>query len=426
MNVKISRLSNGLIVATDPMPELESASIGVWANCGGRNEPRPLMGISHMLEHMAFKGTRRRTARQIACEIEAVGGSLNAFTGREQTAYQARVLKDDVPLALDLLADILIEPAFAPDELERERGVVLQEIGEARDTPDDIVFDHLQEIAFPAQPMGWPILGDEKSVSAIGREDLIGYLGGHYRAGSMTVAAAGAVEHEKILAIAEEKFAALPVGEIPPTATASYRGGDKRTRSGLEQAHVAIAFPAVAANDPDYFAAQVYASALGGGSSSRLFQEAREKRGLCYTISAFLQCARDYGLLVVYTGVGDGGAGEISAVVAGEMAALAEAASAEETARARAQLKANLLMGMEHSSTRIDIAASHLFYHGRAVPAAEMVEKLEAVSADDVRRFGTRVMNTTAPAFAAVGKTKRLESYKAFSQRFGGGTASRP
>src|ERR1700753_2679002 len=209
MNVEISRLSNGLTIVTDPMPPLESAALGVWVNCGARNETRNVMGVSHMLEHMAFKGTETRSARDIAVEIEAVGGILNAYTSREQTAFHARVLKADVPLAMDILGDIMINPSFAPDEIERERQVVLQELGQARDTPDDIIFDHLQNVIYRGQALGWPILGDARTVSALRREDLFTYQAARYRAPVMTLVSSGAVSHKDIVALASEKFAAL-------------------------------------------------------------------------------------------------------------------------------------------------------------------------------------------------------------------------
>ena len=264
MNIKITRLSNGLVVITDPMPALESAAVGVWVNAGARNESAPLMGVSHMLEHMAFKGTRRRSARDISVEIESVGGFLNAYTSREQTAYHARVLKADVPLAIDILSDILTNPTFDETELERERGVVLQELGQARDTPDDIVFDHLQSVIYPDQPMGRPILGDEKTVSGFSRDDLKTYMGANYCAGGMLLVASGAVTHEAVLALVVEKFAGLKQGGAPHADPARYGGGELRAGEQLEQAHVTFAFPGVASADPDFYAAQVYATALGG------------------------------------------------------------------------------------------------------------------------------------------------------------------
>ncbi len=419
MQVEITRLSNGLIVATDSMPQLESASLGVWVNCGGRHEMREQMGVSHMLEHMAFKGTARRSARAIAEEIEAVGGFLNAYTSREQTAFHARVLKADVPLAVDILADILTRPTFDQVELERERQVVLQEIGQARDTPDDIVFDYLQEAVYPGQPMGWPILGHEGTVSAFTRADLAGYMGANYRAGGMAFIASGAVEHDRMVELAERHFAALKAGEGPKADTARYIGTDKRVEEELEQVHVTYAFPGVASGQDELFTAQVYATALGGGMSSRLFQEIREKRGLCYSIYAFAHAFLDGGMIGVYAGTGESEAAEISGLVAEEMESLARTATDEEIGRARAQLKSGLLMGLERPSARAEQIAAHLLAYGRVVPVPELIAKLEAVDADAVRRFGDSLMRRARPALAAVGPLGRLESFETFSSRFG-------
>jgi predicted Zn-dependent peptidase len=419
MNVEITRLPNGLTVVTDPMPGLESAAIGVWVNCGARHETRPVMGVSHMLEHMAFKGTERRNARQIAEEMENVGGFLNAYTSREQTAFHARLLKADVPLGIDILADILTHPTFDQTELERERQVVLQELGQARDTPDDIVFDHLQTVAYPDQPMGWPILGEEDTVSHFSRTDLQTYMGANYRSGAMTFIASGAVDHAGTVKLVEEKFASLKTGSGPSAQPARYAGGDFRADDDLEQVHVTYAFPGVASADPGVFVAQVYATALGGGMSSRLFQEAREKRGLCYTISAFAQSFADGGIIGIYTGTGESEAEQISAVVAGEMAGLAATANDEEVARAKAQLKSGLLMGLERPSTRTEQIASQLLTYGHVLSLDEILAKLDAVDADAVRRFGARVMATARPSIAAVGPSKHLENYDAFAGRFG-------
>src|SRR6476646_4448208 len=335
MDLEITKLSNGLTIVTDPMPQLESAALGVWVNAGGRNETKPVMGVSHMLEHMAFKGTETRTARDIAEEMESVGGFLNAYTSREQTAFHARVLKADVPLALDILADILTRPTFEQSELERERQVVLQEIGQARDTPDDIIFDHLQSVAFPDQPMGWPILGNENTVSNFTREQLKTYMDANYRASSMVFVASGAVEHARVVELVSQNFADLQPGAAQAPQPASYGGGDVRIAEDLEQVHVTYAFPSVSNTDRDFYVSQVYATALGGGMSSRLFQEAREKRGLCYSIYAFGQSFSDAGVLGIYVGTGESEAGQISAVVADETAGLAATASEQEIARAK-------------------------------------------------------------------------------------------
>lgn len=405
------------------MPQLESAALGAWVNVGGRNESRPAMGVSHMLEHMAFKGTARRTAQQIAEEIEAVGGYMNAYTSREQTAFHMRTLKRDVPLAIDILGDILTRPAFEQVELERERQVVLQEIGQARDTPDDIVFDHLQSVAYPDQPIGWPILGNEQTVSNFAREHLQEYMGANYRASSMILVASGAVKHEQVLELATEMFSEISAGTAEMPASARYIGGDCRVHEDLEQVHVTYAFPGVSHTDVDFYAFQVYAAALGGGMSSRLFQEAREKRGLCYSIYSFGQSFSDGGMLGIYVGTGEKQAAEISAVVADEMASLAATATDREIARAKAQMKSGLLMGLERPTTRAEQIAGQLFTFGRVIGVDELTSKIDAVDAAGVRSFGERVMNGASPSIAVVGPHNRLERFERFAARFGAGVA---
>ncbi|HWY64816.1 MAG TPA: pitrilysin family protein [Rhizomicrobium sp.] len=426
MTLEISKLSNGLTVVSDPMPGLESAAVGVWVNTGSRNEDPSQMGVSHMLEHMAFKGTATRSARAIAEEIEAVGGVLNAYTSREQTAFHARILKDDVALALDIIGDILANPTFEQSELERERQVVLQELGQARDTPDDIVFDHLQSAIFKDQPLGWPILGEEATVTGFSREILNAYMASQYRLEGMTLIASGAVDHAQILRLAEEKCAGLHPGAVPAVAPAHYVGGDYRALEDLEQAHVAYAFPGLSNRDPDYFVAQIYATVLGGGTSSRLFQEAREKRGLCYSIYAFSNGFQDSGFLGIYVGTGEKEAAEISAVIAGEMEAVTTHLSDAEVARARAQLKVSLLMGMERPGTRAEQIAGQLFALGKVQSPAEIVAQLDAIDAGAVKRYAARVMEEGKPTIAAVGPVTKLESHAAFARRFAGNSATLP
>jgi predicted Zn-dependent peptidase len=424
MTLEISKLSNGLTVVSDPMPGLESAALGIWVNTGSRNETPAEMGVSHMLEHMAFKGTTTRSARAIAEEIEAVGGILNAYTSREQTAFHARVLKQDVPLALDMIGDILTNPTFEQSELERERQVVLQELGQARDTPDDIVFDHLQSAIFKDQPLGWPILGEEATVNAFSRETLKSYMASQYRLDGMTLIASGAVEHADILRLAGETCGGLNAGAVPATTAAHYTGGDYREIDDLEQAHIAYAFPGISNSDPDYFVAQVYATALGGGTSSRLFQEVREKRGLCYSVYAFSNGFQDSGFLGIYAGTGEKEAGELSAVIAGEMEAIAGNLSDAEVQRARAQLKVSLLMGMERPGTRAEQIAGQLFALGRVQSSAEIVAQLDAIDTSAVKQYAARVMQAGHPTIAAIGPVKKLETHQTFAGRFGQTLAS--
>ncbi len=284
MTVEIDILDNGLRVVTDRMPSVESATIGIWAAVGTRDESAATNGVAHMLEHMAFKGTERRRAEDIAIEIETVGGHLNAYTSREHTAYYAKVLKADVPLALDLLADIIQHATFEEVELERERAVILQEIGQAHDTPDDVVFDHFQEIAYPDQAIGRPVLGRVEVVRDMARDVIVDYLRAHYAPSRLVLAAAGNVEHAMITDLAAAAFDGLSGEPSKVAAPARYGGGEYREARSLEQAHLVLGFDGIGFHDPDYYAMSVFSTLLGGGMSSRLFQEVREKRGLCYAI----------------------------------------------------------------------------------------------------------------------------------------------
>ncbi len=418
---RMTTLPNGLRIVSAHMPHLESAAIGVWVNIGARHEAPQMHGISHLLEHMAFKGTRRRSALQIAEEIEAVGGHLNAYTSREHTAYFVRVLKADAPLAVDLLADILQESLFDPAELEREQDVVIQEIGQAMDTPDDLVFDLLQETIYPNQAIGRSILGTPDSVGALTPDILRGHMARNYRAQDMVLSAAGAVDHDALVELAKEKFGGL-AGALPrDTQRAQYFSGDTREDKDLEQVHLVMALEGVTYDDPDYFASQVFATVLGGGMSSRLFQEVREKRGLCYSIYAFSSSYADTGMAGVYAGTGPDRLRELAPVITHEMQAMASGVRADEVARARAQLKAGLLMGLESPSARCEQMARHLLIHNRLLPNAELVEKIDSVDVTAVQRFAGRVLNKPKLAISALGPIAQLESSGKIAARFGAG-----
>src|SRR6202790_4937160 len=342
MSVEVTTLKSGINVVTDAMPHLETASLGVWVNSGSRDERRDEHGISHFLEHMAFKGTRRRSARQIAEEIEAVGGDLNAATGAESTAYYARVLKADVPLALDVLADILSEPAFDHNELKREQNVIIQEIGAVADTPDDLIFEHLQLIAFPDQSLGRSILGTAATVRSLDGRILRDYLGRHYRAPDMVVAAAGAVDHAAVVADVERRFASFAGPASPLPEPARFGGGSHVEKRELEQVHIAMALPGIAVTDPTLYSLQVFTNVLGGGMSSRLFQEARERRGLCYSIYSFHVPYSDIGMFGLYAGTDAADTSELMRLIVDEIASTAATISEPEIARTQAQMKAGL------------------------------------------------------------------------------------
>ncbi|HEY1430647.1 MAG TPA: pitrilysin family protein, partial [Stellaceae bacterium] len=354
MTARVSRLANGLRVATDAIQTVDTVSLGIWVDVGTRHEPAAINGAAHFLEHMAFKGTERRSACAIAEEIEAVGGHLNAYTSRESTAYYAKVLKEDVPLALDILADILQHSAFDPEELERERTVILQEIGQANDTPDDIIFDHFQECAYPGQAMGRPVLGRPEIIRELRRDAVVAYLRDHYGARRMVLAAAGNLEHEQLVDLADKLLSGLPAERSVSTEPARYAGGDRREDRDLEQLHLVLGFPGVTLGDPDYYAASVLSTAFGGGMSSRLFQEIREKRGLVYAIHSFVHGYRDGGLFGIYAGTGEDEAAELAPALCEEALKLQDGLTPIELGRAKAQMKAGLLMSLESTSARCE------------------------------------------------------------------------
>ena len=416
MSVEVTTLKSGINVVTDTMPHLETASLGVWVNSGSRDERRDEHGISHLLEHMAFKGTSRRTARQIAEEIEAVGGDLNAATGAESTAYYARVLKADVPLALDVLADILSEPAFDRDELTREQSVIVQEIGAVADTPDDLIFEHLQGIAFPDQPLGRSILGTAKTVRSFDEAKLRDYLAGHYRAPDIVVAAAGAVDHAAVVADVEKRFASFNGPASPAPEPARFGGGARIEKRELEQVHIALALPGVAQNDPGLYSLQMFNNVLGGGMSSRLFQEAREKRGLCYSIYSFHAPYTDVGMFGLYAGTDATDASELMRLIVDEIAKAADTITEAEIARAKAQMKAGLLMALESSGDRIGQLARHMLAWGRPIPLDELVAKVEAVTVESARAAGRALIGRGKPAIAVLGLGSGLENAAAIAE----------
>jgi predicted Zn-dependent peptidase len=416
MSVEVTTLKSGINVVTDTMPHLETASLGVWVASGSRDERLNEHGISHFLEHMAFKGTKRRTARQIAEEIEAVGGDLNAATGAESTIYHARVLKADVPLALDVLADILSEPNFEHDDVIREQSVIVQEIGGVADTPDDLVFEHLNAIAFPEQSLGRSILGTAATVRSFDGRILRDYLGRHYRAPDMVVAAAGAVDHAAVVADVERRFASFtgPASLVPEPAR--FGGGSHVEKRELEQVHIAMALPGIAVTDPTIYSLEAFTNILGGGMSSRLFQEARERRGLCYTISSFHMPYTDIGIFYLYAGTDAADTAELMRVIVGEIAGAADTISEPEVARAKAQMKASLLMALESSGTRINQLARQMITYGRPLAVEELVEKVDAVTVESARAAGRALIARGKMATAVIGLGSGLESAAAIAE----------
>ncbi|MEO0781603.1 MAG: pitrilysin family protein [Pseudomonadota bacterium] len=417
MTVRLTTLDNGFRIVTEPMPGLQSAAIGVWVLAGARHESAQQNGIAHFLEHMAFKGTATRSALDIAEAIEDVGGYINAYTSREVTAYYARVLGEHVPLALDVVADILRNPVFDPSEIEIERGVILQEIGQAFDTPDDIIFDWLQEKAYPDHPLGRAILGDEARVQSFDRPDLTGFVSEHYRPGQMILSASGAVDHNALVAGAEKLFGDMESAAEHPASVARFSGGESRTIKALEQAHFALAFESPNYCDSRIYAAQIYASALGGSMSSRLFQEVREKRGLCYTIYAQAGAYADTGMMTIYAGTSGAQMQDLAQITIDEMKRAVDDLSEAELDRARAQMKAGLLMGLESPSNRAERLARMIQIWGRVPSLSEVVEHIDAVNLRDLRDFAEMTISQAPAAMALYGPVDHAPTLEALQDR---------
>ncbi|WP_027133085.1 M16 family metallopeptidase [Geminicoccus roseus] len=414
---RLTTLANGMRIASEPMPHLLTSAVGVWVDVGTRHEHESVNGVSHLLEHMAFKGTETRSAKQIAESIEDVGGSLNAYTSREHTAYHARIMGGDLPLATEILADIVEHSTLDQEELERERKVVLEEIGQVEDTPDDLVFDLWQETAYPDQPLGRSILGPPEIVEAMPRQVLAEHMQRNYAPEQMILVATGQVEHDRLVELGQRWFGDLPRSPAEPFAKAEYRGGDLREDRELEQVHLVLGVEALTCHDPDIYALNLYSSIMGGGMSSRLFQEVREKRGLAYSVFSFVNAFPDTGTFGVYAGTGEGDLDELARVLTDELAGSADRISEVELVRAKAQAKAGLLMGLEHCAGVCEDAARHLLTYGRRIPRDEILSRIDAVTHDDIRRVARRMFQAPKPAVTALGPCRKLPEHDLLAAR---------
>ncbi|HEX8445011.1 MAG TPA: pitrilysin family protein [Sphingomonas sp.] len=402
MTARVHRLSNGLTIAVEPMAGVETLAVGIYADVGSRSEAAGQGGLAHLVEHMVFKGAGTRDARAIAEDIEDVGGSLNAWTARDHTVYHARLLAGDLALGVDMIADLVRAPRFDADELEREKKVVLSELGEARDTPDDIVFDHLQSACYPGQPIGVPVLGDEATLATLTAGDLRRWTETQYRPGGLVLAAAGKVDEDALLTLAEARFGDMARGVPAPAPTARFGGGTHHDRRRFDQIHVAAAWPGVGHSADALHALSLFSSAAGGGMSSRLFQQLREERGLAYSIYSWTQAYAETGLFGIYCAAERPRAAQALALARTVLTETAETLSEAELVRARAQAKAGLLMGLESVAARCDHLARNLQIHGRIVPAAETVAELDAVTVQQARAAGAAAL-AGGEALATVG-----------------------
>lgn len=408
--IKTTTLENGLRVASDSFNHVETIALGVWLNIGTRHEKKSENGIAHMLEHMAFKGTSTRSALDISKEIEDVGGYMNAYTSREMTAYYVRVLRKDVELAVDILADILQNSTFDALEFSREQGVIIQEIGRSNDTPDDVVFDYFQETCFGDHPMGWATLGTEEIIRSLTPNAVKAYMDRHYGVKNMVFSASGNIDHEQLCELVQKYFTKVTDKGDQTPKPALYVGGDKRTNKELEQVHVVLGLSTVNLFDPTYHDHMILASILGGGMASRLFHEIREKRGLVYTISADQYSYTDAGMLSIYAGTGPKEVAELLPVVCEELKKATHTISEEEVNRAKNQMQAGLLMGLEGTSSRCERLAKHMHMFGRSIPMEETLEKINKVTVESVQNACKKLL-TQKPALTTLGQIEHIISY---------------
>ncbi|WGM37927.1 pitrilysin family protein [Caulobacter sp. NIBR1757] len=414
---RIHTLPNGVRVICDPMPGLETLALSVVAGRGAASEDLHRSGWSHLLEHMVFKGAGARTAREIVEVVEGAGGQVNAATGYERTSFQIRALKGSLPLGMDILADLVLRPTLDPRDLIKEKSVVAQEIAEAGDTPDDLVFELAQAAAYPDQPHGRPILGTPKSLKPADVAAIDAWRAALYAPDRLVVSAAGAVDEDELLRLAEAAFGSQPAGQGAPTPAApQFTAGHAAKLRRLEQAHLVLLLPAFGARDDDYFPLRLFVEMLGGGMSSRLFQEARENRGLAYAIDAWSDTYADGGMLGVYAGCAAKDAGPLAALTAQQIIALTDGCTDAELARAKAQLKAHLFMAREQPLSRTETSAGQALLLGRLFPAREISEAIDAVTAADIARVGARMLKPGLVAGSVLGSKASLGAVDVFAE----------
>ena len=403
MDIKQTTLKNGLRIITAERPQIETVSLGIWVNTGSALETLEDNGISHFIEHMVFKGTAKRTSLQISEDIENAGGATNAYTSRHFTCFYAKMLKNDVELAADVICDFVTHPTFDENEMVKEKEVVVQEIKQSNDDPDDLVFDYFQETAFPNQASGRTILGTVKNVRGFTAERMRHYMNTHYAAGNMVVAAVGNLNHDAFVKMIECRMDNLPLECNFEADKEVYTGGAKIKCKDIEQVHLVLGFRGSSYQNKNYYQYSVLSTIFGGGMSSRLFQEIREKRGLVYTIHSFNQALKDDGVFGIYAGTTPKELHELLPVVADEIKKMInDKVTATELNRAKTQIKASLLMSLESSSTTAEIMARQMLLFKRVIPTEEIVQKIEAITADDLQILAQKIFTST-PTYALLG-----------------------
>ena len=417
MTISIDKLKNGIRRITEEIPSIESVSVGIWINAGSRNEKKKENGIAHFLEHMAFKGTEKRSALQIAEEIENVGGFINAYTSREITCYYAKVLKDHLPLAVDILSDIISNSIFNEKEIEIEKGVIIQEIGQMKDTPDDVIFELLQREAYADTQLGRSILGSEENIKSFKRKNFTDFIENNYFSEKIVICAAGNLKHKELYKLADSLKNIKALKQESIVSKVQFKGGEKRVIKDLEQAHFAVGFEAPSLKSPKLFAGKVFSVIMGGGMSSRLFQEIREKRGLCYSIGTSFDCYSDNGMFLSYAGTSGEKVKELSEVIALEFKNSITSITETEVERAKTQLRSSLLMGLENSTSRSERLARGLILWDKIVEVQETISKIDTVKLQDVKSFGAEIFQNSNPAMALYGKVQDALDVEQFSQK---------
>ena len=424
--VRRTVLPGGLRVITESLPAVRSVALGIWVGVGSRDEDVRHEGATHYLEHLLFKGTKRRTALEISSEMDAAGGEMNAFTTKEYTCYYARVLDADLPLAADILSDMVTNSLISPQDVDAERNVVLEEIAMNDDDPTDTVHEAFAAHLFGDTPLGRPVLGSVESINAITRDQIYEHYLAKYGPEHLVVAAAGSLDHDELVDQVRQTFGDVLQGQVEPAAprlSGEYAkpglgpgSGLRLVSRGIEQANLVLGCQGLSRNDDRRYALGVLNAALGGGMSSRLFQEIREKRGLVYSIYSFTAPFMDGGLFGIYAGTGEDEAAELVPVALEELARVQLDANETEVRRARTQLKASLLMSLESTGSRCEQLARQIQVFGRVIPTAETVAKIDAVTVEDVRRAAARIFRGR-PTLAAMGPAERVPGLPAIVER---------
>ncbi len=415
-SLRITTLPSGLRIVTDTVPSVESVAVGVWIHAGTRNEKLSHNGAAHMVEHMLFKGTKSRNAREISEIIENVGGHINAYTSREITSYHIHLLKNDLPLAIDVLADIVQNSTMPEDEIERERNVILQEIGMCFDTPDDIIFDNHVKTAYPDQAFGAPILGTNEIIENMNRETLMGFVGRFYNPSRMVICASGNFDHDDFIKKIENKFNALPANQDHKKIAANYQGGETRESRKLEQSHIVFGFEGVKRTSNNYYSAQILATLMGGGMSSRLFQEVREKRGLVYSIYSYHSSYKDTGQFNIYAGCSPEKLSELIPVICEEINKLGSTITENELNRAKAQLRSSTLMARESMMSRADQNAKSVLLLGHIRSSDEVISLIDTVNIPMLKNTAQQIFSSN-PTLAALGSLEKLENFDKIKTR---------